>query len=168
MQIQNHAADLHQCGLFVRHVDGLAFARLIERELFLIEIDQAFHFLVAGTAKQRERQGLCDGRLDAAGVFDAPCESVGGFQKHRIVEQGERLLRGVGLHAVGTAFLARRGIKVRQHRVHEGALPMRVKSATHSAVPGVRDPIAIGKLDGGIVAGRLVGFRRRAAGVGGV
>ena len=94
-----------------------------------------------------------------------PGQDARGLDEGRVVEQREGLLRRVGDGADGGAFLARRGVEVRQHRVQERPLPVHVDAAAVLAFVAIGHVVAVGELEVRVVAGRLIGDGARAADV---
>ena len=85
-------------------------------------------------------------------------EDARGFRERRVIQQRQRLLRGVGNVAAGDAFLARGGIEVGEHRLEKRALPMGIHATPILPVIGVGIIVPVGELEVHVVTGRLIGM----------
>ena len=94
---------------------------------------------------------------------EAGRKSAGGFDEGGIIQQRERLLRGVAVDPGSGALIPGRRIEVREHGMEEGALPVRVDTATPLPRVGVSDIVPVRELERLVIAGRLVGFHTGAA-----
>ena len=87
----------------------------------------------------------------------------GRFDECRIVEQRQRLLRRVAHDPDGRAFLARRGVEIRQHRMQERPLPVHVDATAILPIIDIGDVVAVRELQRVVVIVRLIRFDARSA-----
>ncbi len=90
-------------------------------------------------------------------------QRAGGLDLTGVVEHHEGGERGVGAGPLGGAFLAGRGVERQQGRVEELPLPVRVQPPAILRGTGVMFVGALGEMQVGPVAGRLVRLDAAAA-----
>ena len=119
----------------------------------------------AGRTVQRQLVGEGDARLRrfAAVLENTLSKDAGGLDIGGVIEQHQRLLRGVGAHALDRAFLAARRVKCGEAGMQEGAAPVGVQAAAVQTLTGVCFPTAFGKIQVRPVSGGLIRLGTGAA-----
>ncbi len=142
IQVQQHPRDRHPFG-------GTAAAvRVLGSPAFCAFLDQdAFHrleLLVRRRTRQAEQKGMPDplaiGRRLGSILEDPGREPASDLDKRRVVEQGQRLERGVGSQPTRAGLHAARRVEGRQERVRSGPPEEGIEPAPVTVRAGIGPP----------------------------